>query len=196
MIGAFWIAIDIEGWLSGPAQPPIKSDVIVSLGGDPGSRVAHALELYQRGFAPRILLMTEDGSGPHNPAPYPDLRGSFLVTNGVPREAIFYEVAPQSTRDEAIAARAWMRACGWRSALVVSDAVHMRRVAWTWRQSFEPSALTFRATASATRHNNAAENQHSELKKNLFYRVRYAADACARDASCTGDLKLTITCRP
>lgn len=196
VVGVFAIATYIEAWLSAPAQPPVAADVIVSLGGDPGSRVAYALSLYQRGFAPRILLMTADGSGRDNPAPYPDLRGNFLIANGVPSHAIYYEVAPQSTCDEAIAARAWMRACGWRSALVVSDAVHMRRVAWTWQQSFDSTGLSFRPTAAPSRDNNNPENQRSELQKNLFYRARYAADACARDATCTGNLPLSIACRP
>ena len=190
------IAVDVEAWLSAPADPPARADVIFSLGGDPGQRAAHALDLYKAGFAPRILFMTQDGSGNEDPSPFPDLRGKGLVAAGVPPQAIRYEIAPQTTREESIAARAWMQQCGWRTALVVSDAVHTRRVAWTWRETFAATNLTFRTTPAPSRSSPATANLHSELKKNVFYRVRYAADACARDASCTGDLKLNITCRP
>lgn len=173
-------------WLSAPAnQYFAPADVIVSLGGDPGDRVLRALELYRNGLAPQILLMTQDGSGNADPTPFPDLRGKLLQSNGVPLSAIHYDTAPQSTWEEAQAAHVWMQACGWKRAIVVSDAAHARRIQFAFGKVLNPFNLDFSVASTAPEnypfglawlaHKETRWRNISELKKNLYY-LRYHFD--------------------
>ena len=46
-------------FLVAPAQAPVKADLIFALGGDNGGRVNGVLDLYRRGFAPRVMVGAE-----------------------------------------------------------------------------------------------------------------------------------------
>lgn len=46
-------------FLEAPGQQPMKADLIFSLGGDNGGRVNGVLDLYRRGFAPRVMVGAE-----------------------------------------------------------------------------------------------------------------------------------------
>src|SRR4051794_36168147 len=53
MVAAAW---GLGKWLEAPAGAPTKSDVIVVLGGDTGSRLLATVDLYKKGIAPAIFL--------------------------------------------------------------------------------------------------------------------------------------------
>ena len=193
LIGTLFAVWHLETWISSPVDPPQRSDVIVSLGGDPGTRVRQALTLYREGWAPRILLLSEDGSGNADPAPYPDLRGGFLIHNGVPSTAILYDTSPQTSWAEAIAVRAWMQRRGWRRVIIVSDPPHTRRLSWIWDQVLRPADLAFLIVPNQsfpleTTHwlnrPDAAAFIMSELKKLVYYRLHYSRDVCATNPEC------------
>lgn len=110
------------------------ADVILVLGaaeyrGRPSpvfrARLDHALELFQKGLAPRILttggaggdpLFTEGGVG-----------RAYLVSRGVPSEAIIVEPEGASTAQSLAAAAEIMRRMGLRSCILVSDGYHIFR---------------------------------------------------------------------
>ncbi len=90
------------------------------------ARLDHALELYKRGLAPRILttggaggdpLFTEGGVG-----------RAWLIAHGVPPEAITAETEAESTVESTAMAAEIMRRMGLHSAIVVSDGYHIYRV--------------------------------------------------------------------
>jgi uncharacterized SAM-binding protein YcdF (DUF218 family) len=78
----------------------VTGDVIVVLGGDTGQRSARALQLYQHGAAPRVIV---SGRGDC------DEMRVFLTGKGVPVDAIQIEPNSSSTRENAMFSVALMR---------------------------------------------------------------------------------------
>jgi len=114
------------------AQP---SDLILVLGaaeyrGRPSqvlrARLDHALELYQRKLAPRI--MTTGGAGGDPVFTEGGVGRSYLIARGVPAESVIVENEGQTTVESTIMAAEIMRRMGLRSVIVVSDGYHIYRV--------------------------------------------------------------------
>lgn len=114
------------------AQP---SDVILVLGaaeyrGRPSpvlrARLDHALELYRRQMAPRIL--TTGGAGGDPVFTEGGVGRSYLIGHGVPSEAIIVETEGESTLESTAMASEIMRRMGLYSVIVVSDGYHIYRV--------------------------------------------------------------------
>ncbi|MGD0497225.1 MAG: YdcF family protein [Bryobacteraceae bacterium] len=111
------------------------ADVILVLGaaeyrGRPSpvlrARLDHALELYNRKLAPRI--MTTGGAGGELLYTEGAVGRSYLIGKGVPAEAIVVETEGESTVHSTALAGEIMRRMGLRSAIVVSDGYHVYRV--------------------------------------------------------------------
>src|SRR5512142_3117045 len=114
------------------AQP---ADVIVVLGaaeyrGHPSpvleARLNHALFLYLRDMAPRI--MTTGGAGGDPSFTEGGVSQAYLTQHGVPAEAILVESEGESTVHSIAAAAEIMRRMNLRSCIVVSDGYHIYRV--------------------------------------------------------------------
>jgi uncharacterized SAM-binding protein YcdF (DUF218 family) len=114
------------------AQP---ADVILVLGaaeyrGRPSpvlrARLDHALELYNRGLAPRIL--TTGGAGGDPVFTEGGVGRSYLTNRGVPSEVIIVENEGESTVESTAMAGEIMRRMGLHSVIVVSDGYHIYRV--------------------------------------------------------------------
>src|SRR5450432_4605053 len=114
------------------AQP---ADVILVLGaaeyrGRPSpvlrARLDHALELYNRKLAPRI--MTTGGPGGDPVFTEGGVGRSYLTSRGVPSEVIIVENEGESTVQSTAMAGEIMRRMGLHSAVVVSDGYHIYRV--------------------------------------------------------------------
>ncbi len=111
------------------------ADVIIVLGaaeyrGRPSpvlkARLDHALHLYARKLAPRIL--TTGGAGGDPVFTEGEVGRGYLVKHGVPSEAIILEAEGESTVHSTAAAAEIMRRMNLKSAIVVSDAYHIFRV--------------------------------------------------------------------
>jgi uncharacterized SAM-binding protein YcdF (DUF218 family) len=111
------------------------ADVIIVLGaaeyaGRPSpvlrARLDHALDLYNRGLAPRII--TTGGAGGDPVFTEGEVSRVYLVKHGVPSESIMLEREGESTMHSTAAAAEIMRRMNLRSAIVVSDAYHIFRV--------------------------------------------------------------------
>jgi uncharacterized SAM-binding protein YcdF (DUF218 family) len=111
------------------------ADIILVLGaaeyrGKPSpvlkARLDHALELYQGGMAPRI--MTTGGAGGDPVFTEGGVGRSYLMSHGVPSEAIVVESEGESTLESTARAGEIMERMGLRSAIVVSDGYHIFRV--------------------------------------------------------------------
>jgi uncharacterized SAM-binding protein YcdF (DUF218 family) len=112
-----------------------KADVILVLGaaeyrGRPSqvlrARLDHALELYQRKLASRI--MTTGGAGGDPVFTEGGVGRSYLIGHGVPAEAIIVENEGESTVESTAMAGEIMRRMGLGSVIVVSDGYHIYRV--------------------------------------------------------------------
>src|ERR1700733_7884046 len=114
------------------AQP---ADAIIVLGaaeyrGRPSpvleARLNHALILYLKGMAPRVI--TTGGAGGDPVFTEGSVGRSYLTRHGVPPEAIVVEREAESTAQSVAAVAEIMRRMNLRSAIVVSDGYHIFRV--------------------------------------------------------------------
>jgi uncharacterized SAM-binding protein YcdF (DUF218 family) len=111
------------------------ADVILVLGaaeyrGRPSqvlrARLDHALELYQRKLAP--LVLTTGGAGGDPVFTEGGVGRSYLISRGVPAEAIIVETEGGTTVESTAMAGEIMGRMGLRSVIVVSDGYHIYRV--------------------------------------------------------------------
>ena len=110
------------------------ADVIIVMGaaeyrGKPSpvlrARIDHALDLYRKKLAPRIL--TTGGAGGDPVYTEGEVARNYLVRQGVPSEAILVESEGESTWQSTAIAAEMMRRMNLRSAIVVSDGYHIFR---------------------------------------------------------------------
>lgn len=164
-------------FVSGPVDEPVRSDLVVSLGGEAYRRGGKAAELWRAGLAPRIFL-----AGPAGPG---DARVALLARQGVPASAILADGKSRHSWDEAVNTYRLMEANGWKSVLVVSDPPHLRRLSWTWEHVFVGSGMSFRLipapmpgwdAAHWWRDPGSAHYVKTELEKLVFYLFRYGSE--------------------
>ncbi len=111
------------------------ADAIVVLGaaeyrGKPSpvlqARLSHALSLYRERYAPFIL--TTGGAGGDPRFTESEVGRNFLLSQGVPPEAIVMEDEGDSTIHSAVAVAEIMDRMRLKSCIVVSDSYHLFRV--------------------------------------------------------------------
>ncbi len=115
-------------------------DVIVVLGaavrpgGAPSAamrrRVAEGVRLLRQGRAPALLLSGGQGNGKPSEAA---LMRELALAAGVPEERLVLEAESRSTLENARHSARLMRRCGWSSALIVSDPLHLPRALMAFR---------------------------------------------------------------
>jgi len=130
-------------WVAEPlriSEAPEISDAIVVFAGGVGEsgragqgyeeRVAWAVDLYRRGYAPRLIFSSGYTYRFHET----EVMAALARALGVPDSAIWLEAAGSNTLDNVRLTGGLMRQQGWRSALLVSSPYHMRRAALVWRR--------------------------------------------------------------
>jgi uncharacterized SAM-binding protein YcdF (DUF218 family) len=129
----FYVANEIERQSSMDESRP--ADVILVMGaaeyrGRPSQvlqgRLNHALLLYLKNMAPYIL--TTGGAGGDPNFTEGEVGRAYLVTHGVPAEAIITQAVGSTTVQSIDAAVETMRRMNLRSCIVVSDGYHIYRV--------------------------------------------------------------------
>jgi uncharacterized SAM-binding protein YcdF (DUF218 family) len=169
-------------FLAAPAEAPAKADLLVSLGGDGGSRVQTAANLYAQGLAPRILLTGIDHGDAAARPRYLEWRAALLVERGVPASALLFDHESGNSWQEALNIQMLMAREGWKSVIVVSDPPHLRRLSWVWSRAFRGSGLEYRLVAARLpgwdasywwRHEKSAQFVLMELIKLTYYVFRY-----------------------
>src|ERR1700693_3141824 len=90
------------------------------------ARLNHALYLYLKGMAPRII--TTGGAGGDPVFTEGSVGRAYLSERGVPPEAIVVEREAESTAQSVAAVAEIMRRMNLKSAIVVSDGYHIFRV--------------------------------------------------------------------
>lgn len=147
----------LQVWRASSRDDMSRSDAIVVLGaaqydGRPSpvleARLGHALDLYEQGLAPRIVVtggrqvgdtFTEATSG-----------YNWLRDKGVPDEAILKEVDGHSTFESLQATARFLGARGFDEVLLVSDGYHAMRVAGIAREvGLDPHVSTVNQDSSS-----------------------------------------------
>ena len=89
------------------------------------ARLAHGEALWRAGLAPRVLVAGGlTGSATLSEA---EAGRSWLLSRGVPAEAVLLEDQSQHTLENLFFVRETLRREGWRSILLVSDPLHLAR---------------------------------------------------------------------
>ena len=175
-IAAALIFFSLGILVSQHATNPVKSNVIVVLGGDNGLRVRKGAELYNAGYATHIVLTGIDERF-YRPG-HPNWRERRIRALGVPKKAIIIDAKSKTTWDEAINTSITMERNGWRSAIVVSDPPHMLRLHQTWSRAFAGSTKKFILVSTNPswwhrvlwwKERESYQFVISEIKKNIFY---------------------------
>ena len=129
----FYISVRIERQSN--VDEAQSADLILVLGaaeyrGRPSpalrARLDHALELYQRKFAP--LILTTGGAGGDPVFTEGGVGRSYLIGHGVPPEAIVIENEGETTVESTAMTAEIMRRMSLHSVIVVSDGYHIYRV--------------------------------------------------------------------
>lgn len=152
-------------------ESPKDADVIILLNGDI-ERVDKAVELYNEGYADKILL-TNSTMDPISP--------KDLINRGIPESSIIEEKQAQSTYENAIFTKEMLENENITSALIVSSNYHMRRAKFSFDQVYSQSSinLTFVATNESYDPDywllteKSTNVTYKETSKLAYYYIRY-----------------------
>ena len=130
-----WLVSAASVLLWGARDRARASDAIVVLGaaqyvGRPSpvlrARLDHALDLWQRGLAPRLIFT--GGTGIGDTTSEAAVSRNYALKHGVPDTAILMENEGRTTRESLAAVSVIMHARQMRTAILVSDPFHMLRL--------------------------------------------------------------------
>ena len=122
-------------WWQGTRDERRPAEAILVLGaaqwnGHPSpvlqARLDHAVELYQAGYAPRVVLTGGVGDG--DVLSEATVAASYIHDRGVPLQALLLEERGRSSLESMRGAAAMLDAAGLSRVLLVSDPPHMLRV--------------------------------------------------------------------
>ncbi len=89
------------------------------------ARLDHAIDLYKREFARKIILTGGYGEG--DSLAESEAGAQYAIDHGVPAKDIAKETVSHTTKENLIEARRLMLEHGWKTGILVSDPLHMRR---------------------------------------------------------------------
>jgi uncharacterized SAM-binding protein YcdF (DUF218 family) len=141
LIVAYFMVCFVQVWGAARSDEARQADAIVVLGaaqydGVPSpvlaARLDHALELWEEGYAPVIVVTGGKQEGDR----YTEATASanYLIERGVPDEAILREVDGTSTWESLAASARFLRARDLEDVLIVSDPYHVLRSVETARE--------------------------------------------------------------
>lgn len=136
LVGAYLSPDDLERCELRPsAQAGCQTaDVIVAVsGGDTHARTDEAVELYQKGWAPRLMFSgaAADKSGPSNASAMRER----AIRAGVPQDAILTEELSETTQQNAKLSSGVFDDNEYRRVILVTSAYHQRRAGMVFRSS-------------------------------------------------------------
>lgn len=132
---AVWLTSAVAVMIWGSRDRAQVSDAIVVLGaaqyvGRPSpvlrARLDHALDLWQRGMAPRLIFT--GGTGIGDTTSEAAVSRVYALNHGVPDTAILMENNGRTTRESLAAVSEIMHARQMQTAILVSDPFHMLRL--------------------------------------------------------------------
>jgi uncharacterized SAM-binding protein YcdF (DUF218 family) len=123
-------------------DPLDRADVLIVLSGARrDERIRQAAELYQRDYAPVVIL---SGGEELEGISIPDLQRAQALKHGIPASALRFEKLSTSTAEQARFLRTILEGMGARRAIVVTSSYHTRRTRYLFRKVFSGSPLEIR----------------------------------------------------
>jgi uncharacterized SAM-binding protein YcdF (DUF218 family) len=128
------VMIALSIWLYGDRDDAAKADCIIVLGAalqeqDPSpvfaERIRHVIDLYDTGYASKIIFTGGFGEG--QKVSESSVGRSVATQRGVPANDIHTEEKSRTTRQNLSEAAMIMKTHNLKSAIIVSDPLHMKR---------------------------------------------------------------------
>lgn len=155
-----------------------RSDAIVVLAGSYRERVPAAAKLYERGYAP-IILLTNDGvrggwSRKYQRNLYQIERAEeLLVDSGVPQERIVnLPFHGRGTVYDALVVRRYARTHSMTKLLLVTSDFHVKRTLWTFHCVLRDRPLEITVNGVTSEESGVFQDA-LEWMKMLYYRLRF-----------------------
>jgi uncharacterized SAM-binding protein YcdF (DUF218 family) len=163
-------------WSFGSRELAKPSDCVVVLGAaaygaHPSpvfeERIRHAIDLYQRGLVSKIVFTGGHGNG----AAYAEseVGARYALRMGVPAHDILTESRSRTTQQNLVEAKALMDAAALRSAVIVSDPLHLKRAA-LMAKDLGITAVTSPTTTSRYR---SAQTKFRFLLREVYFLHHY-----------------------
>lgn len=103
-----------------------KADAVIAIsGGDTGARARKAVELYEGGWAEKIVFAGA-AADPNSPSNAAQMR-EIALAGGVPDEAILLDESSRNTSENARNVAKILAQNGWTNVILVSENYHLRR---------------------------------------------------------------------
>lgn len=107
--------LNVGKWLD-VTQKPVKSDVVICLGGGTIERVKKSIEMVEEGYANKMILLGESWyNQPYIKKNHPDI-------------PVEIDETPKNTEEEVLFLKQYMQKRKYKSALIVTDPPHSARV--------------------------------------------------------------------
>lgn len=157
-----WIASAVAVFIFAARDNARRADAIVVLGaaqydGRPSpvlkARIDHALALFNRNLAPRLIVTGGRGEG--DTTSEAAVARNYALRAGVPDSAILLESTGRTTEESIRAVASILETRELHSAVLVSDPAHMFRL-WVLAQRFGVTPYTSPTRTSPTRPNRRA----------------------------------------
>ena len=113
----FFSFLNLGKWVD-VTEKPVKSDIIVCLGGGTIDRVKKSIELLEKGYAEKQLFLLVGESGYNQP----------YIKKNYPDIPIVIDEGPKNTKEEVRFIKEYMKKYSYKSALIVTDPPHSGRV--------------------------------------------------------------------
>ena len=111
------------GYFFDITSQPVKSDIILCLGGETNSRMKKGIELFNKNFSTKnLILFTEKN------AVYNDIKLNYLIKNGLKKENIFFNSETYNTYDELEFVKKYMIQNNYKSVIIISSEPHSKRI--------------------------------------------------------------------
>jgi uncharacterized SAM-binding protein YcdF (DUF218 family) len=171
-LAVYFGVVYYDVWRQARTDEAQKADAIVVLGaaqywGRPSpvlrARLDHALDLYQKGLAPRII--TTGGLGEGATFTESEVGREYLSRQGVPAEFVTVETGGQSTAQSAAAVAEIMDRMELRSCIVVSDSYHIYRI----KRMLEANGLEVYGSPRGDRYESAWTEAWFYARESLGY---------------------------
>ncbi len=112
-----FVGLNLGKWID-VTEKPVKSDIIVCLGGGTIDRVKKSIELLEQGYAGKQVFLLIGESWYNQP----------YIAKNHPNIPLVIDEGPKNTKEEVLFIKQYMKKHSYKSALIVTDPPHSRRV--------------------------------------------------------------------
>lgn len=173
---AWLAALGAAIWIYGTSDHAVKSDCAIVLGaaayGNRPSpvfeeRIRHGIALYRTGLVSIIIFTGGYGTGASHAES--EVAAAYAAREGVPETDILTELRSRTTQQNLAEAKLLMEAHGLRTAILVSDPLHLRRAMWI-ANDLDISAVS---SPTPTTRYRSFKTQFRFLRRELYYWHHY-----------------------